>query len=133
MTVIVAGAPVDGSRLWVQWTLSDRGRPTFVSFAGELDGANGDVLVDTLGAVLEACSDRLIIDLTSVAFADAAGAGALLRARRLAGSRAIRLDIVCADRIPRRVLTLADEDEDVEFYATLSEALSAQRSSPSGA
>jgi anti-anti-sigma factor len=125
---IVAAAPTAGARLWVQWTLSNRGRSTVVSFAGEIDAANADHLVDTLGAVLGTCSERLIVDLTAVGFVDAVGACALLRARQQAGARAIRLDVVCADRVPRRVLTVPGDDEEIEFFGSVAEALGARRS-----
>jgi anti-anti-sigma factor len=125
---LVAGAPTAGSRLWVQWTLSNRGRSTVVSFAGEIDAANADHLVDTVGAVLETCRERLIVDLTAVGFVDAVGASALLRARQLASARAVHLDVVCAERVPRRVLTVPGDDEQIEFFGSVAEALGAQRS-----
>ena len=128
---ISAAAPTEGSRLWVQWTLSNRGCPTVVVFAGELDAANADQLVETLTAAFEACTDRLIIDLSAVAFADAAGATALLRARRLAQARSLRLDVVTPASAPRRVLTVDGDDEEVEFYDTLVDALRGTAATPS--
>lgn len=123
-----ASSPTGGARLWILWTLSNRGRPTVVAFAGEVDACNSDHLLDTVGRVLDTCQERLIIDLTAVTFADASGACALLRARQQANARSIRLDIVCSDRIPRRLLTVAGDDEEIEFHATVADALSAQRS-----
>lgn len=127
MSTVAAAAPAAGSRLWVHWTLSNRGRSTIVSFAGEIDAVNADQLVATVCTVLEACSQRLIVDLSAVDFLDATGAVALLQARRHATARAVRLDVVCSARVPRRVLTVAEDDEAVEFFGSVAEAVNARR------
>jgi len=120
---IAAASPTNGSRLWVQWTLSNRGCPEIVAFAGEIDVANADDLVATLTGVLGACTERLIIDFSAVHFADAAGATALLRVHRHAQDRSLRLDVVCSANTPRRVLTLTGDDEEVEFFDSVADAL----------
>jgi anti-anti-sigma regulatory factor len=111
-----AGAPAGGSRLWVQWTLSKRARSTVVSFAGELDLANGDFLVDTLRAVIDGGTPRLIVDLTAVVLRDAAGASAIHDVRRHAAARRVGFDLVCADSVQRQALdpTGADELDEAE-------------------
>lgn len=108
---VCAGAPTRGSRLWVQWTLSKRGRSTVVSFAGDLDGASGSYLVDTLQAVIEGGTPRLIVDLTAVALGDAGGANAVLVVRHHAAAREVGFDLVCADAVQRQVLEPTDADE----------------------
>lgn len=127
VSTVAAAAPTAGSRLWVHWTLSNRGRSTIVSFAGEIDAGNADQLVDTVRTVLEACGQRLIVDLTAVEFLDAMGADALLRARQHATACAVRLDVVCSAGVLRRVLTVADDDDAVEFFGSVAEAVNARR------
>ena len=92
---LLAAAPKATSTLWIQWTLSKRGRPTIVSFCGHLGAGNAEVLVDRLRTALEDRPGRLIFDLTGVTLLDAEAQGAVARAREHAAASNVRLDLVC--------------------------------------
>lgn len=92
---LLAAAPKTASTLWIQWTLSKRGRPTIVSFCGHLGAGNADVLVDRLRTALEDRPGRLIFDLTGVTLLDADAQGAIVRACQHAAKSNVRLDLAC--------------------------------------
>lgn len=114
---VCAGAPEVGSKLWIQWTLANRGCARIVSFSGVIDVANADYLVQTLRHVMDAGTKQLIFDLSGVDVIDPAAEQAVRRARQHAARHAVRLDVVCP-------AGTAGEGPDV--YASLAEALSAQ-------
>lgn len=124
---VCAGAPTSGSRLWIQWTLARRGRPTIVSFAGEVGAANSDSIVDTLQAVLESGAPGLILDLTGVRFLDGHGDPVMLAARRQAEALSIRLDLVCGADMRAVVLRQGGESETLCLHPTVTGALAARR------
>ena len=124
MPAVCAAAPTGGSRFWIQWTLSNRGRLTIVSFAGEIDRTNADRLVETLLTVLRAGTTRLVLDLSGVSFLDVAGGRALLTARQHAVDQHVRLDVVCTAQAPRMVLEMQGTGEDFGLHRSVTEALS---------
>jgi len=124
MPAVLAAAPPAGSRLWIQWTLSNQGRLTIVSFAGELDFTNAQDIVATLLRVLAAGTARLVLDLSGVTFLDVAGEHALLTAQRHAASRHVRLDVVCGCDPARAVLEQSGADGAFGLHRTVAEALS---------
>ncbi len=126
MPAVCAAAPTAGSRLWIQWTLSNHGQLTIVSFAGEIDRTNADRLVETLLTVLRAGSTRLVLDVSGVSFVDVAGGRALLTARQHAADQEVRLDIVCTAQAPRLVLELHGADDASGLHRTVPEALRLQ-------
>jgi anti-sigma B factor antagonist len=127
MPAVQACAPTAGSRLWIQWTLSNQGRLTIVSFAGEIDLTNADQLVGTLLTVLEAGTAQVVLDLSGVTFLDLAGGRALVAAQQHAASRQVRLDVVCASDPARAVLELGITDDTFGLHRTVTEALSRQQ------
>lgn len=119
---VMAAASRSTSSLWIQWTLSHRGRPTILSFCGNLGAGNADDLIERLRAVIEECPGQLVFDLTEVALLDPDGQEAIVRACRHAAEHDIRLDVVC----PRPLAGSAPLDRaGVGLHASLSEALDA--------
>jgi anti-anti-sigma factor len=122
---ICAAPPVNGGRLWIQWTLADRGLVRIVTFAGEIDHTNADYVVAILPPALQSGTERLIFDLTHVTVLDEAGAAALFAAHHDASARHVRLDIVCAAALPHRGEPTGG-GEPFRVHATIHEALGAQ-------
>ena len=117
---LLAAAPRAASTLWIQWTLCKRGRPTIVSFCGDLGASNVEVLLDRLRTALEDSPARLVFDLTGVTLLDADGQRAIVRTCQHALESNVRLDLACpAGHAP------ADLGEEVGVHASLQEALEA--------
>jgi anti-sigma B factor antagonist len=64
-----------------------------LAVVGELDLVTAGDLVDDLRRALRA-ADRVVLDLTGVDFVDSTGLAALLRCRRMAGSRGATLEVL---------------------------------------
>jgi anti-sigma B factor antagonist len=64
-----------------------------LSVVGELDLVTAGDLVDDLRRALRH-ADHVVLDLTGVDFADSTGLAALLRCRRMAGSRGATLEVL---------------------------------------
>lgn len=121
---LLAAVPRSTSSLWIQWTLSRRGRPTVVSFCGDLGAGNADDLVERLQTVIEECPGWLVFDLAGVTLLDAAGQEGVVRACRSAAEHHVRLDVVCPPALDGGApLDVAE----VGLHASLSEALDAHR------
>jgi len=74
---------------------------------GEVDACVADILRRALAAALERPGVRqIIVELGSLSFLDAGGAGALIAARTAAEQRNIRMQVVGAHGVPRLVLEI---------------------------
>lgn len=120
---VCAAAPTAGRRLWIQWTLSDRGHLSVVSFAGEIDGRNASDLAASLRDVVEAGSRQLIVDLTAVDFLGGVGSSGLLAAGRCAAARHLRLDVVCAATTEGKARVMAELGDALAVHPTVDDAL----------
>ena len=92
---LLSAVPRSTSSLWIQWTLSRRGRPTIISFCGDLGAGNADDLVERLQTVIDECPGRLVFDLAGVTLLDRDGQEGVGRACRHAAELDVRLDVVC--------------------------------------
>ncbi|MPZ16087.1 MAG: anti-sigma factor antagonist [Chloroflexi bacterium] len=105
------------------WTVR-AGSAAILVVRGELDAASAD---ETLGEVMRAMGEtshqRILIDLADVTFMDAAGLGALIRARTIANVLRIPLAIVAPSEAVRRLLRLSETDGHFRTHDCLDEAL----------
>lgn len=102
------------------------GRSVVVSVTGEVDIASAPQLSEALCAALASGGDRLICDLGGVSFLDASGLRVLLNARQSAIASGARLDLVCTQLMPRKVIRLTGVDALVPCHDTLARAAEAQ-------
>jgi len=103
-----------------------KGRSVVVSVAGDVDIATTAQLSEALCAALSSGVMWLVCDLTGVAFLDASGLRALLIARRRAIVSCARLDLVCTQSQPRKVIRLTGLDALFTLHCNVAEAVDAQ-------
>ncbi len=75
--------------------------------AGELDLAASPWLADALAAPTSMMCQRLVLDLSNLGFVDAAGLGAIVRARNTLRSHSGELTLRAPSRFAARVLDIA--------------------------
>jgi anti-sigma B factor antagonist len=104
--------------------VEERGDALLVRLTGELDLYNAHIVREQLLAAAARNPERLIIDLSDVAFIDSTGLGVLIEARaRLANSRAFLL--VAPGLETRRALEISGLDRHFAVHASLDDALAA--------
>lgn len=109
-------APVSG--------VEERGDALLVRLTGELDLYNAHIVREQLLAAAAGNPERLIVDLSDVAFIDSTGLGVLIEARRrLKNHRAFLL--VAPGLETRRALEISGLDRHFGVHASLDDALSA--------
>jgi anti-anti-sigma factor len=75
-----------------------------VAFRGELDGATCDALDRELAGALECDCEKVVLDLSGLAFLDSAGLRTILRARGRARELGKQFELVRPSPSVRRVL-----------------------------
>ena len=82
------------------------GNRVIIRLAGELDLAQAAEVQSTLGELIDAGFDRLVVDLRDVSFMDSTGLRTLMLARQDLRARGGRLSLVCNDGPVPRLLEL---------------------------
>jgi anti-sigma B factor antagonist len=101
------------------------GDTVVVMLAGELDLYNAHEVRETLLAECEREPNRLVVDLSRVAFIDSTALGVLIEARaKLANRRAFLLAAPAVET--RRALEISGLDRHFALHETLEEALAAE-------
>jgi anti-sigma B factor antagonist len=101
------------------------GDTVVVTLAGELDLYNAHEVRETLLAECEREPNRLVVDLSRVAFIDSTALGVLVEARaKLANRRAFLLAAPAVET--RRALEISGLDRHFALHETLEEALAAE-------
>jgi anti-anti-sigma factor len=90
-----------------------------VALSGELDIATADQLTAALGDVSPASGERLVIDLTAVAFMDSTGLRVLIAANGTAAEGGYELVIVTGESPAKRVLELTRMDEHMQVVPSI--------------
>lgn len=96
-----------------------------VQLDGELDVASSGLLVQHLSGLLSEGYTRIVIDLTHLAFCDAAGLGAFVKISRLAAVRGGWLRIVGTQPRMTRIMSITRLARTLPTYATGQDALTA--------
>ncbi|MEU0935617.1 STAS domain-containing protein [Embleya sp. NPDC005971] len=104
---------------------------TLVTVHGEIDMDSGPILDDALSRQVSAGLNRLLLDLSSVAFIDSFGLRILVRAERRAREAGGSLQLIAPTRAVARVLRLTGFTLMVAVHDTVQQALVAQ-DSPAG-
>lgn len=99
---------------------------TVVTASGEVDVAAAPTLRDRLGGLIEAGSDRLIVDLDNVDFIDSTGLGVLVGAARRARSATGDLRVVCTNSRLLRIFEITGLDEVFSISNSVDEAAGAE-------
>jgi anti-sigma B factor antagonist len=110
--------------LSVDLTISDFGGQVVVVLRGELDVMDAEAVA----AALTAVADRgkvVVVDLAGLAFIDASGMAALVRARRHARHTGGDLVLAAPQRQVRRVLALTRQAGAFSLHADVAEAIGA--------
>jgi anti-anti-sigma factor len=94
-----------------------------VRLDGDLDIASSAPLVQHLSALPSQGCTQIVIDLTRLAFCDAAGLGAFIRVRRLAAARGGWLRIAGAQPRMTRIMGIACLTTTLPGYQTAQDAL----------
>lgn len=93
-----------------------------VALAGELDLYNAPVVREALAAALASSPDRLVIDLSDVAFVDSTALGVMLEAR----AKLVRRDgfvLAAPGAETRRTLQVSGLDRHITVAGSVDEAL----------
>lgn len=90
-----------------------------VALSGELDIATADQLTSALEGVTPARGERVVIDLTDVAFMDSTGLRVLIAANGAASEGGYELLIVTGDSPAKRVLELTRMDEHMQVVSSI--------------
>ena len=99
-------------------TIDARGSTLWVSLRGEMDMGNADAIQATLRDAIEHGVDRVVIDLSRLAFVDSSGVRVLLALASRLRERRRELVLVVPDQgIVRRVLAVSGVDAVVPVVA----------------
>ena len=104
-------------------TTAYRGASTIVSVFGEIDLATAPRLAVELRDLACAGTDRMIIDLSGVAFLDAAGLRVLVALHEYLQLGQRRLDVICPSAFQRRLLAITGLDDELNIHTDLEQAL----------
>lgn len=96
-----------------------------VELRGELDFNSAPALEEGLLAILAQRGTRLILDLSDLAFMDAAGLRVILATGRRAALLGGTLSLAAPQRIVARILQLTGLDQRLAIFPTVSEATAA--------
>ena len=96
--------------------LHDSGNSVRVHVAGEVDMCTAAQLATAARQAITGHPHGILIDLSAVAFLDAAGITALLASRRAADEQGIRMRAVNPCGVVRRVLAITDVLNPLEGY-----------------
>ena len=104
--------------------VEERGGALLVRLAGELDLYNSRIVRETLLEAAAKGPERLIVELSDVAFIDSTGLGVLIEARgRMTNPRAFML--VAPNVETRRALEISGLDRHFAVHTSVDEALAA--------
>ena len=90
-----------------------------VTAAGELDFATRDDLTDTLTAIEDLGTKRLILDLRDLIFIDSAGLHVLIGAHKRASAGGWRFEIVCGPGRVWRTLSVSGLVTELRFASRI--------------
>ena len=105
--------------------VEDRDGAIVVRLAGELDLYNAHLVRDVLLAAAKREPERLVIELSEVAFIDSTGLGILIEARTKLANRSAFL-LAGPGLETRRALEISGLDRHFTVHESLGDALSAQ-------
>jgi len=112
--------PQDGYRIS---TLRPAEGLIVVQASGEIDVADSYGFREQLLAVLEEEPDRMVVDLSNVAYVDSYVLSAVIDLAQSCTRRGCGLAIVCSEGRMRRALAITGLDQFVATHATLEQAL----------
>jgi anti-anti-sigma factor len=98
---------------------------TLVTLAGECDLNTGRDLRDVLTSEVSRGAQRLIVDLSALAFMDSTGMQVLLSVRAVLAVRGGTLVLVAPQPVVARILELTGADQAIPVYDSLEEAQTA--------
>jgi anti-anti-sigma factor len=98
---------------------------TLVTLAGECDLNTGRQLRDVLTSEVSRGAQRLIVDLSALAFMDSTGYQVLLSTRSLLAVRGGTLVLVAPQPVVARILELTGADQIMPVYGSLEDAQTA--------
>jgi anti-sigma B factor antagonist len=110
--------------IWVQTILTDILIPV-TSVRGDIDMTTEQVVQDEVTAQLAARPQRLVLDLTQVAFMGSAGIHLVLRNHNRAHEQGSSFAVVADDGHARHVLALSGVDGVLDLYRNVPAALRA--------
>jgi anti-anti-sigma factor len=96
-----------------------------VAARGELDAFNAPALTDAFAEAAADGSDRLVIDLSRVAFMDSTALGLVVRAVNEIGDRGGEVRLVLPERSARRIFEITTLDRVLPIESSRAEALRA--------
>jgi anti-sigma B factor antagonist len=109
------------------FTVHPNGQGVMLRVGGEVDLATAPQLRAKLVDLVEVGeAGSVVVDLTPVAFMDAAGLGVLLATHERARANGGRVLLVCPEGPVLRVLRLTGMDKVLSLYGSLAEAVAAQ-------
>ena len=98
---------------------------TLVTLTGECDLSTGRQLRDVLTSEVSQGAERLIVDLSALAFMDSTGMQVLLSARSLLAVRGGSLVLVAPQPVVARILELTGASQLIPVYDSLEDAQTA--------
>jgi anti-sigma B factor antagonist len=101
---------------------SDRNIP-ILAVSGEVDVYSAPALKDKITELLESGQTTLIVDLSSVAFLDSTGLGALVEARAATTEAGGAMPLVCNQERILKLFTITGLDGVFSIHAEVDEAL----------
>ena len=104
--------------------VEERGDALIVRLTGELDLYNAHIVREQLVAVTARAPERLIVDLSDLAFIDSTGLGVLIEGRNRLATREAFL-LVAPGLETRRALEISGLDRHFAVHASLDDALAA--------
>jgi anti-sigma B factor antagonist len=110
----------------VRWA----GETAIITFPPEVDITSADEVRDKLLSVLNQGATTLIVDMSATTFSDSAGVNAIVRAYRRASATGSQMRLVITSPAVRRVYCITEVDRLIPVYASLGDALGAERPGP---
>lgn len=107
---------------WLLVQCTERDGNAVVRLSGELDVATAPLLCAELDVLVADGASRLILDLSELAFLDAAGSAALMHARRISSEYAGWVRLVGVRPQAQRVLRLLRLTEALPAFTSLESA-----------
>jgi anti-sigma B factor antagonist len=113
-------------------TRSD-GPRVILAFAGELDVTSAAGAEEAMLLACADVSDRMILDLTDLAFMDSTGVRVLVRARRRLAERGAAIELAGLTPSVSRIIHITGLDRAFVIHGTIEEALAAVTEPADGA
>lgn len=90
---------------------------------GEVDVHSAPQLSDRLSQAIDSGPNSLVVDMSSLAFIDSTGLGALVAARNHANSTGVSLRLVCSSSRLLKVFRITGLHQVFEIFPTLEQAV----------